>query len=236
MKEFGEALKLIFGKIGDFIDIFDLSFFISGFAVATAVLLHLHLHVVTNIQSVGGKTLVFVFVLACYIFGLICFATGRWIRMSLVPFIMRQKRSQKFDEMFTNALAGHQLLDKSPYKEYLGNTEYRGVWRLYIRLWADVRHNSDLDQSSQVLRRYWVMAATYDGLIVALIVWSLFFVNLAFNNNHVFANKMLLISGSACLLFIAVLCMREAGRFVKYQVEELVATIASDRETNRLTR
>ena len=39
MKELGEALKLIFMKVGDFFDIFDLSFFVSGIAIASAIIL-----------------------------------------------------------------------------------------------------------------------------------------------------------------------------------------------------
>lgn len=235
MKEFGEALKLIFGKIGDFIDIFDLSFFISGFAIGNAFLLYVILGGV-NIQSIASsKSQLFIAILACYVFGLMCFATGRWFRMWLIPLLSPGNRSTSFEAMFINAIKGHGFDSDAPFKQYLENKENGGEWRLYIRLWADVRHNTQLDVSSQILRRYWVMAATYDGMFVAMCIWSaLFFYIYGAEIDFIVRDKLALASGISCV-FVAILCLREAGRFVKYQVEELVATIASARDSMPLS-
>ena len=43
MKGLGDALKIIFEKIGAFFDLFDLSFFVSGAACIGAALFWLHL-------------------------------------------------------------------------------------------------------------------------------------------------------------------------------------------------
>ncbi len=42
MKELGEALKSIFERVGQFLDLFDLSFFISGAVASAAVWVWLH--------------------------------------------------------------------------------------------------------------------------------------------------------------------------------------------------
>jgi len=236
MKEFGEALKLIFGKIADFFDIFDLSFFVSGIASTSSVALYLHL-ADKHITLIGASTLSIVIgALACYVFGLVSFASGRWLRMSLIPFLACKKRSniyETFDAQFRGVLTAHGLNDEKPFSEYLDSSRQadRGIWRLYVRLWAEIRHSNTVTPSLQLLRRYWVMAATYDGIAISMALWALLILAGSFGwGIKSFVNWTVGVPLAIVLLLFGAACLREASRFVRYQVEELVASVAAARD------
>jgi hypothetical protein len=80
MKELGEALKAIFDKIGLFLDLFDLSFFISGGVAAGAgwTWLH-HSHRLPTFHSVAWIR-VLAIIVGVYATGLIRFCVGRLFR------------------------------------------------------------------------------------------------------------------------------------------------------------
>jgi hypothetical protein len=230
LKEVGEGLKSILERIADFFDIFDLSFIVSGATTISAFAFWgwraglQHPAIPTGWISAVGL------VIACYVAGLVCFAVGRWIRMG-----WRSRSSEKrFHKWFVFVLDGHGLTGVPPFNEYLARKETRGDWRLYVRLWADVRQSSPLAASFSLLRRYWVMAATYDGVAIALVVWAATLVGCAFGVAGAKPiDKWLALPLTLVLLVCAVACSREAGRFVDYQVEELVASIAADRSQSK---
>lgn len=140
MKELGEALKLIFSKIADFFDIFDLSFFVSGIASASSVALYEYLDT-----------------------------------------------SREID---------------------------RGIWRLYVRLWAEIRHSDSVTPSLQLLKRYWVMAATYDGIAISMALWALLLFAGSFGWGIAsFLNWKFGIPFAIILLLFGAACLRE-GRQV----------------------
>lgn len=233
MKEVGEALKLIFGKIGDFFDIFDLSFFVSGVVLVSAIYVWAMLAGFDLSKLLIGKTsiiIIIIGILACYVSGLVCFASGRWLRMWLIPKFSRVTNQELFDQQFLAILKGHGLDNEFPFSDYIKRKEYRGLWRLYVLLWADIRHTSSVEPSLQLLKRYWVMAATYDGVSVAIIVWGALSFSVAFGFGNVAqVPQVLLVALGVILLLLAASCLREAGRYVAYQVEEVVASIVSAR-------
>lgn len=236
MKELGEALKLIFSKVGDFFDIFDLSFFVSGIASVSAIYIGLLLEEVNVSRLFTGKIGLIVGILACYVAGLVCFASGRWIRTELAPRIKQLLGSKSmqilFDEHLQTVLKAHGLDQQQLFSDYIEREESRGLWRLYTRLWADVRHSKLAEPSLQLLKRYWVMAATYDGIAVAMMIWGMLVMIISYriNDSHEIAQYLLILGVVLFLLSFA--CLREAGRYVNYQVEEIVASIASERYMN----
>jgi ABC-type phosphate transport system permease subunit len=86
-----------------------------------------------------------------------------------------------------------------------------------------------LGASLALLNRYWVMAATYDGLSFAFIVWVIVLAGCMFHRS---ISLLIGVPMTIAFAIFAVACMREASRFVTYQVEELVAAIASKRARN----
>jgi hypothetical protein len=104
MKELAEALKLIFGKIGDFLDLFDLSFIVSGALGLSALFLwaeFIDLPVPKGIHG-GGQILLVVF--ACYVNGMIFFAAGRFIRRAFSTLFpggaSAGDKGKRFDALF----------------------------------------------------------------------------------------------------------------------------------------
>lgn len=228
LKEVGEGLKSILERIADFFDIFDLSFIVSGATTISAFAFWGWRAGLQFPTVPPGWIPVVGLVIACYVAGLVCFAVGRWIRMG-----WRWRSAERsFHSRFVRVLDGHGLTSVPAANDYLARKEARGDWRLYVRLWAEVRQSSSLAASFSLLRRYWVMAATYDGVAIALVVWAATFVGCAFGVAGAKAiDKWLALPLAVALMVCAVACSREAGRYVDYQVEELVASIAADRST-----
>jgi hypothetical protein len=228
MKELGEALKILFMKVGDFFDIFDLSFFVSGIASASAIIFGAEL-AGTNLTPIFQSRLwILLGGLLAYISGLASFAAGRWLRQTLVPILRRKNRYDDFDEHFNRVLKGHGLVEEDPFKSYLARTKVRGIWRLYVRLWAELRHSDTVVPSLQLLRRYWVMAATYDGIAISFMLWSFLTFLVTFDVAKIASiPKIVGLPIAIGLLILFVCAIREASRYVDYQVEELVATIAA---------
>lgn len=226
LKEVGEGFKSILERIADFFDIFDLSFIVSGATTATALAFWVWRAEIVAPPIPTGWLAGVGLIIGCYVLGLVCFALGRWIRMGFTT----RRSARKFDKKFREILAGHGLETESPFAAYLARENSRGIWRLYVRLWAELRMTADLVPSFSLLRRYWVMAATYDGGAIALIVWAGVIMACAFglSDEHQISPTVALPTAGV-LIVAAVACLREAGRYVKYQVEELVASIAAKR-------
>jgi hypothetical protein len=218
-----KSLSSIFEKISEFFDLFDLSFFVSGATASSAIFFWMYLAETNLLTGLGNGWQILVVVLAFYISGLVCFAVGRWFRTE----IFRQQYQNEFDRHFRQVLEIHGLASQEPFKEYLNNATYRGIWRLYTRLWAEARQCPTLIPSFSLLKRYWVMAATYDGVAFATFIWIAVFFNWCLGYGlQERLNWQVGVIAILLLAFIAKACMREAGRYVKYQVEELVASIA----------
>jgi hypothetical protein len=221
-----KSLGSIFEKISEFFDLFDLSFFVSGATASSAIFFWMYLAGKNPLNGLGNGWQILVVVLTFYISGLVCFAVGRWFRTE----ILKQQYDNQFDRHFRQVLEVHGLAFQEYFKKYLDNTTQRGIWRLYTKLWAEVRQCPELAPSFLLLKRYWVMAATYDGVAFATFIWIAVFFNWCLG--YGLQEKLDWIVGVIAILllaFIAKACMREAGRYVKYQIEELVASIAVQR-------
>jgi hypothetical protein len=232
MKELGEALKLLLMKVGDFFDIFDLSFLVSGIASASAVVLGSNLCGVDFKPFFKLKLWILIGGLSAYISGLASFAAGRWLRQTFIPILKRKNRHTDFDDKFKRVLEGHGLNREEPFKSYLARRDSRGIWRLYVRLWAEIRHAEEVVPSLQLLRRYWVMAATYDGISISFLLWSVLAFLAAFGIAGIPPiSKTIGISSGIGLMLFSACAIREASRYADYQVEDIVATIAALRKT-----
>jgi hypothetical protein len=225
-KEAATGLGAVLQRIADFFDIFDLSFIISGAVTGTA-LCYLAWRAQTPLPPLPqGWSAAVALVVASYVLGMLCFAIGRWFR---APWRSKIVEGGKHDRLLT-ILEAHGLSNTKPISTYLNRAGVRGEMRLYVRLWAEVRQCPDLAPSFYLLRRYWVMAATYDGMFVALLVWVIVIlagmlgVGATPSPNATLGAFIVVV-----LLLSAVACSREAGRYVEYQMEELVASIAAKR-------
>lgn len=233
MKELGEALKAIFDKVGQFLDLFDLSFFIAGGAGAGAGWTWLHCsHRLPTVQLVGWVQVLAV-VVGIYASGLVCFCIGRCFRTigrAACSKVRGKTTHSSFDNCFLASLRGHQLDAVEPFRSYLAIQPpmARGIWALYVRLWADLRSDPKMATSVSLGNRYWVMAATYDGLAFAILIWGAVAASFTFGWG---APAMLELSvglfATVSSVFAAWGCLREAARYAEYQIYELVAATAA---------
>src|SRR5690348_15709559 len=163
-KDVAEGVRSILDRIGEFFHIFDLSFFVSG-AVTFGACAFLYFkteapRVFPFAEWVG----VVAVVVACYAAGLMSFTLGRLINGYIF-------RSGKFPDRFQQALIAHNVSGPEIAK-YITKDADR-LWWLYIRLWQDIAFARPNSVVYGHLKRYWVMAATYDGLAISFIAWAL---------------------------------------------------------------
>lgn len=227
MSGLGDAASKIGEKVVEILDIFDLSFFISG-AVVMAALLQLFGPLDQALDQMEGAG-VFGLVLGSYVLGLVCFAVGRPLRLRLTR--VRDPRPDHL--LFHQALVQQGLhLPGGPgdaLRCYFGHgaeeTDPGVRMALYTRMWAHVRCYPELQQSFSLLNRYWVLSASYDGLAIAALVWLLP-VWQAFVAAPGLASGGWAALWSTAILVALASCWHRAREYKRYQIEELVATVA----------
>jgi hypothetical protein len=211
--ELQAALNALFAKVGDFFDIFDLSFFVAGAVCLGALAFGNSRGHFIEPSTLSDGYRAIMFLVACYVLGLVCFAAGR---------MLRPKRSSLFSADFKSVVERNGL--GAIYGQYL--TDRPGdAYFLYNRFWAVMRQTASLAPSFSLLRRYWSMSATYDGLVAALAVWWGVIVYWVLDP-HATQPLLLRAVPLAVLPLALLLCRREAGRLTRFQMEELVASIA----------
>ncbi|GEM_PF-1489693 len=230
MTNVAKAIKPLFDKFIDFFDVFDLSFVVAGATFIAAIAwadmtpgLDRLLNIRGGASSDGSVPTLgsIVLVLAAYIAGMTCFAVGRWFRR----LIGRNKRRSILHELERHGVISKldggcwQRAPDTPHIQWLDryldcdSKELNREAALYVRMWAEVRQREELQASFSLLRRYWVSAATLDGLFVATLTWA----------------GVLLGTGGYIPGVItgigAIFSLREAHRYEAFQHEELAATV-----------
>jgi hypothetical protein len=100
-------------------------------------------------------------------------------------------------------------------------------------MWAEIRQSEDLKPSLNILNRWWVMAATYDGIAMSLIFYILIIMAWLAGvgidgewGNIIKNHKVYDVIAISILIVLSMASFREAGRLEKNQREELVASMA----------
>jgi hypothetical protein len=227
MKElFGELLKSFLDNVGYLFGIDFLSFFVSGSACLGALAFAWsHFSQKTFPSQLTGGLAIAAIAIACYVLGMVCFASGRWIRTQLFR--------DNSNKLLYHILEDYAQVGEAPFPEYFEKAANMGskernplMQRLYSRMWTEIRQSKQLMASYTLLNRYWFMGATYDGLGMAAIVWFLvvFLWVLTGRQHHPLLGILVIV-----LVLLPFICWREADRYKGYQVEELVATLAYQR-------
>lgn len=225
MSSLGEAASKIGEKIVDILDVFDLSFFISG-AVVMAALLQFFGPIDEALDEIDGAG-VFGMVLGSYVLGLVCFAVGRPLRMG---FTKRWRRVATEPAVFHEALVKQGLVGYpgDPLSRYFGHTVTQHAdegMTLYTRMWAHVRSFPELQASFSLLNRYWVLSASYDGIAIAALVWILPVLQPVLRDPGALS-AVSAAGWTAAIAVVVFACWHRALEYKRYQIEELVATVA----------
>jgi hypothetical protein len=217
-REATDALKALLARIGDIFGVFDFSFFVAGAVCFGAVMFGLHVFGVATWPAGASNpewsaAHVGAAIVTCYVLGIVCFAAGT----------LRRSFHRPFDALPSH-LRDFGLEDR--YDSLLSPGGRQTYERLYTRLWVEVRQSRELLPSFNLLTRYWVMAAMCDGLGAAWAVWALVWGFWWWRLQPGQPEGATLGLVEAAFLGAAVLCWREAQRYSKYQMYELVATLA----------
>jgi hypothetical protein len=227
MSEVARAVNALFDKL---FEILDLSFVIAGATFIAALAWDPRTSELDIPKLVEGPLGIAILVVAAHTAGMTCFAAGRQIRNWLTSLF---RRRPPVDELF-GQLIRHGVIAAGPDNTFVftGNVDIPWMARyvegprggqpyaLYARMWAEVRQQERLLPSFSLVRRYWVSAATLDGLFIALLTWSVFLIPLdgsAYERVGVFPSLL--------AAFGAGFCLWEARRYAKYQIEEIVGTV-----------
>lgn len=249
MKEIADSLHNLLRKLGEFFDIFDLSFIVAGAVGLSAVLpWATEIEIPVTLPETGwlrGAAII----VGCYVAGLLCFAFGRYLRATVFPSIrlavgwalsrsksldtknfvkrLRLDNLERFENVIRNSANAHGFGDDYFVQRYL--REKHGGWWLYIRLWAELRQREGLSSSLSFLNRSWVLTATFDGVAAALLLWAMSLLLRFLSPTGAQADYRLLCA-TAVFATISFICSREAQRYAYNQAEEIMATLAASRK------
>lgn len=239
MTDLAGVSRAILDRAFGLLEVFDLSFFISGAAFLAALLfadllpgstlvLGLQDDQLSNVPALGWGILI----VASYVAGLACFSLGR----SLGRHVHRIFSAAGANANVFALMADHALVHQEQGKweatsaggqidwlaRYLQAANDAASHRakagvegaLYVRMWAELRLHKHLANSFGLLRRYWVSAATLDGLFIAGLAWA------AVLWTQGYTWGAMASAAGGCLSSF------EARRYDQNQRRELVATMA----------
>jgi len=235
------AFAELFKKIAAVFDVFDLSFFLSGALLLAAV----SFWDSSPPDWMAPKTVlgIIMLVVSAYVAGLVSFAVGRFARRWLVrlgQLMVKDDNTRKgpraagaHDILLRHVLQHHGFEPDQVVKGYSKLDDERR-WRLYVRMWAKLRDASALRESYGLVRRYWVLAATYDGVATSAVAWAVVIIRRLPTTKTGQIDVLLaaLICGLALVVIAA--CVTESQRLSTSQIEEVAATIATLPPAERL--
>ena len=228
MKALGEAIKTLISKFAGVFHLIDVSFLFSG-GVALIALWWLFVGGAGfTLKELGEDGVVVPTLMAlfgAYVLGLLCFAIGRAARRAALGrrTWRRSGSTPGFENSLDETARAHGLERDPRFRGYWGGQPAAGPpgWRLYVRLWAEARHDKELEASLVLLNHYWKLAAIYDGLVVALMLWAVALtVQPPIGSGY--GNLVL----TVLVVLAGLFCGWEASRFDRNQLEELAATLA----------
>ena len=199
----------IFNRISDVFSIFDFSFIISGTTAFVQIYIFL-LFYNNDVLGLLSEHVNWYFVIfIIYIFGLIMFALGRYVRQVLLG---QKKYKYKLFEKYNVCDAKNEEKIDALYCKYWDNLKKEG-------------NEKDYDYYS----RLWVMTAVYEGLIGNVVLALVLFITYnitVFNNLCIcFCNKdlweVLLMSFLICL--VGLILSIEARKYADTIVKDLIA-------------
>jgi len=238
MKELGDALSTLLARVAGFFDILDLSFLVAG----TLNLAGLYLMLVAAQVPLppGGWFEVPLVLVVIYGVGLCAFSAGRWLRAWLNRRWLDPHRTLDVEHAIPQLIEAHGLDQDLRFQPYLrpasgsaltgfdATASLRRPWRLYTRLWAELRHDPSRGPSLHLALRYWVMTATCDGLAATASLWALGVLGLLLSGfGPLRQHWVWVVLGAVVLGWVAYLMVLEANRYLRSQHEELVASLAA---------
>lgn len=222
------GVKGLFDRVGEFFHIFDLSFLVAGASTLSALLFAIGVTpwALAGLKlSLGGGVALLLLV---YIAGLLSFAIGRQISVQVFRTgILRQSLKTALQWNGLESVPSIEVFLKDPKKADDAEGSL-GEQTLYGRLWQELATRQPKSLPFYHVSRYWAMAATYDGVAASFLAWCV--AGIVAGIPHVAPLRVtieLLIAPVAA--GAAVICFRQAARYYRYQIGDVVAALAATR-------
>lgn len=224
-----DQTSALLDRLTSVLDVFDLSFLISGGSGVAAILCTMHAAgYLDALDSHPVWLLAIGLLLVTYVLGLLCFTVGRSLRMS-GWFVYRPEsmESHLLGELqnFGVTLDG---LAPDLVVPATSRTRRDGSEPLYNLCWARIRHSESSAASLRLLTRYWVLAATCDGIAASLLIWyaSLFYPIVNVAKGQPIIQIILGFIGLLATRKLMALLFRESIRCKSNQIREIASTMA----------
>lgn len=224
-----EALNKILDKVVDFFSIFDISFLISGIATFT-MLCYAAWQYDLFVWLGNGIDCIVYYIILAYICGLVSFAFGKSFRTYGLR-IKRDKQGQtQFIICFNNVIKYVNKREPNEDKLLTLFKDPEDAELYYSEMWSYIREKSASGATYNLLNRYWVSQAIYEGLLFpALLAFILgiclvleAFIPFLKNDAH---PAWVPVVGALMSLFalgcIYLFC-REGKRYAETQIKEVV--------------
>ncbi len=236
-------LQPVFKKIGDFFDLFDLSFFIAGASSLLALVYSAWvLGLLSQLGALDGGSRVVLAVVMVAVWGLLSFAVGPllyrlfWGRLDSIDRAAHEGRGRA--DHLKAALERHGLLGEGGDELAQSHADRGSYDQLYTRLWVEIRERSVVRESFDQLRRFWILTASYEALATSGLFWAIALLVGAVSWTPEQALGMppaYALGAAAASLVLGGASAHEAGRSRSNQVEEVVATYAFLRDERERT-
>lgn len=239
-----DTIHKILDRIVDFFSIFDISFLISGIATMTLLCYGAWLFGLFTWLGDGFAHILY-YVILSYICGLASFAFGKWIRTTIIKrrrnrWRIKWIRTYKFKKikiyLLTIEAINKENKDKSQFMECFSDAilyvnhkstnpnqklpqyeKEKDAEKHYTEMWYYIREHKNKSLTYQLLNRYWVSQAIYDGLLFPAFIAFLLgvFVSYSFD---CFIGVLISISALLCGYFF----YKEGKRYAEAQIKEVV--------------
>lgn len=234
MSEFGEALKLVFARIADFFEIFDLSILLSGILVFTGLGIWLYMNEVNYAFVTAEKFHIIICIALAYLAGLLCFSAGRLLRREISSwrFLKLYSAAHGFKE-YSEKIIAHGLNHNRLLASYLPLNNKVKMYTLRSFLWSEIRQDTRYGYSLSFLKKYWSMSIAFDSLLFATLVFDCVLIDFYFG----FVGNSVIESGGPMFFYgvisltIKYCLIKDACKYDQYQDDELLASFAALRRT-----
>lgn len=239
-----DGVQMFSEVVTEFLNILDLSVFVSGFISYGAIIFSIKNLVKDSVMLDYASNWIVV-VIFSYALGIVSYGFGKRLCQGFNE-NSRKITINEFDKKIANELKENKIV-KEPiiseyYRAYKDNIQpNRILFKLYIFLWEDVRKNHSNSKSYRLLSKYWTLSAIVEGLIASTILWGIGITIYIFrvrNIMKVFVGKgdigwslCILILMWAAVFGLVGFLKNENKRYREYQIEELIVKKAYEIKT-----
>ena len=215
-----ESLRDLLKKFIDFFHIFDLSFFISGFATLSVLIFWgINKNLIKSLEFININYNLLYIIGLCYICGLISFSIGRFLRKEVYYRVL----TPDVKDFCDLEIRGYNNFLKYHFKKYCNvGSDDSIINKEYVKYWAELRENKNHLNSFELISRYWIKTAIFDGLSFSFLTSIIVILNIKKSIIVYYKFSPIEFDILLFIIFICfITCIRQASVYFKYQIAEV---------------